>query len=76
MERLPVEAALDHIEIALGESLRARLRTNRIGRLIDEQRLIAGHEIDSGQWSGKRARQVLTEIFTYTRDAPPGRRFV
>ena len=41
-QRLPVEAALDHMQIALGETLRARARADRIGRFIDEQRFIAG----------------------------------
>ena len=44
--RLPIEAALDDMQLALGEPCVARLRADRIRGLVDEQRLVAGDQID------------------------------
>ena len=42
---VPVGAALEEVHLALGEAGGARPRANRIRRLPDEQRLVAGKQV-------------------------------
>ena len=58
-QRLPVEAALDDVQLALDESLLARRGANRIRGLVDEQRLVSGHEIDRLELTGQAGSEVV-----------------
>ena len=58
-QRLPVEAALDDVQLALGEPLRARRGANGIRGFVDEQRLVPGHEVDRLELTGQAGSEVV-----------------
>ncbi len=58
-QTLPVEAALDDVQLALDEALAACRRADRIRGFVDEQRLVTGHEVDRLELTGQAGREVV-----------------
>jgi hypothetical protein len=58
-QALPVEAALDDMQLALDESLLARGRAHGIRGFVDEQRLVSGHEVDRLELTGQVGSEVV-----------------
>ena len=64
-QRLPVEAALDDVQLALGESLLRARRADRIRGFVDEQRLVSGHEVDRLELTGQAGSEVVAGNFHF-----------
>ena len=56
---VPVEAALDDVQLALDEPLLARRGANGIRGFVDEQRLVSGHEVDRLELTGQAGSEVV-----------------
>ena len=56
---VPIEAALDDVQLALGETLLARGGANRVRGFVDQQRLVSGHEVDRLELTGQAGSEVV-----------------
>jgi len=58
-QRVPIEAALDRVQVAFRETARARLGAYCVGRFAHKQRLVTGHQIHVTEPSRELVMEVV-----------------